>query len=119
MDKSVQSCYFYIPSKIYPPKPLQPFEPEFTLSELRVTFVKESLVRTKAGQTVTHKVILKLWGHLEPTKTCLSHLLQSHNTEWPWREVAVICHHATCILGPRQRRWGGLLMGSGGVVSQQ
>ena len=35
-------------------------EPEFTLSELRVTFVKESLVRTKAGQTVTHKVILKL-----------------------------------------------------------
>ena len=32
---------------------------EFTLSELRVTFVKESLVRTKAGQTVTHKVRLK------------------------------------------------------------
>ena len=46
--------------KIYPPKLLQLVEPEFTLSELRVTFVKESLVRTKAGQTVTHKVILKL-----------------------------------------------------------
>ena len=35
-------------------------EPEFTLSELRVIFVEESLVRTKAGQTATHKVRLKL-----------------------------------------------------------
>ena len=33
---------------------------EFTLSELRVIFVEESLVRTKAGQTATHKVRLKL-----------------------------------------------------------
>ena len=55
-------------------------------------------------KTVTHKVILKLWGHLEPTKTCLSHLLQSHNTEWPWREVAVICHYAYMHTWPKTKK---------------
>ena len=92
---------------------------ELNKTELRVTFAKESIMGTKHEQTVTDKVILELWGQLEPTDLSVPHLLQSHNSGWLWREMGVICYHATCILGPRQRRWGGHLTGSGGVMCQQ
>ena len=50
----------------------------------------------KHGQTVTNKVILELWGQLEPTKTCLlltsSSLTIVGDFEKKWVSFAVMLH---------------------------